>query len=82
MNSRKEIPVCVLADSRLFVRSNIGQVQGAEWQHEGEAAGERRAIFCGMTDDAVRGTRQIFTPLNETRGFKPGWHSRRIRVAI
>ena len=78
----QEICVAVIADACFLIRRDIGGVQRAKWQHECAAARIRGTALGRMAGCAVRGTRQVFASLDETRAFQFRRDAGRIRSAI
>ena len=68
----QELRVGVIADAGLLVRGDVGGIDGAEWQVEGEAAGVGRPARSGVAGLAVRGMGQIFAALDQIGAGKLG----------
>ena len=55
--------IAVVADAGRLVGRDVGGIERAEGQHEGESAGVRLAALGGVADHAIRGARQILAAL-------------------
>jgi hypothetical protein len=60
-----EIISAVIADAMLFVRGDIGAVDGAEWRLQRQAASVLGAAFNAMARHAIGGTRQVLTAFDQ-----------------
>ncbi|MNP61978.1 hypothetical protein D3C76_1572150 [compost metagenome] len=60
----EELVIAVQADTVLFVRRDVGAINGAERRDDWQAAGIRRATGCGVAGHAVGRARQVFALLD------------------
>ncbi len=82
MHGIEEILVAVVADAGLLVRRDVGRVERAERQFEGEPAGEWLAALRGVANDTVGSVREVLAAFDQARLRKLRGHAGRVGVLV
>jgi hypothetical protein len=82
MHRVEELLVCVLANTRLLVRRDIGRVHRSEWKLERKAPRIFLAAGRGVANNTVRRLREIFAAFEETGLSHIGRHARWIAILV
>jgi hypothetical protein len=78
----EKILIGIVANTGSFIGRDIGRIERAEGQRNGQASGILLAPRAGMTDHAICGARQIFAAFNHVGAVKIGGSAGRIGGVI